>query len=90
MPRIPFAGAHSAGKLDGLAAYLKAYLTVLKKQDWVHTIYFDAFAGTGTAAIAPSAERPSRAFFAPHAIRSEANGRDPGRPPLLLPSPRAA
>ena len=31
--------------------------------------------------------RPSRAFFAPHAIRSEANGREPGRPaPPPIPS----
>lgn len=56
MPQKPFAGAHTASKLDKLEAYLKAYLTVLKKQDWVHTIYFDAFAGTGTAPIAAKSE----------------------------------
>jgi three-Cys-motif partner protein len=56
MPQRPFAGPHTADKLDRLAAYLKAYLTVLKKQDWVHTIYFDAFAGTGTAPMALNAE----------------------------------
>ena len=56
MPQKPFAGSHTAKKLDKLEAYLRAYLTVLKKQDWVHTIYFDAFAGTGTAPIAASAE----------------------------------
>jgi three-Cys-motif partner protein len=52
----PFAGSHTADKLGKLEAYLEAYLTVLKKQDWVHTIYFDAFAGTGTAPIAISTE----------------------------------
>jgi three-Cys-motif partner protein len=51
MPQKPFAGPHTANKLDKLEAYLKAYLTVLKKQDF-HTIYFDAFAGTGKAPIA--------------------------------------
>ena len=33
--------------------------------------------------------RPSRAFFAPRALRSEANGREPGRPAPPAPSPRA-
>jgi three-Cys-motif partner protein len=56
MPQRPFAGPHTANKLDKLEAYLRAYLTVLKKQAWVHTIYFDAFAGTGTAPIAVNAE----------------------------------
>jgi three-Cys-motif partner protein len=56
MPQRPFAGRHTADKLERLEAYLKAYLTVLKKQDWVHTIYFDAFAGTGKAPIAVRAE----------------------------------
>jgi three-Cys-motif partner protein len=56
MPQKSFAGPHTADKLDRLEAYLKAYLTVLMKQDWVHTIYFDAFAGTGTAPIAVSAD----------------------------------
>jgi three-Cys-motif partner protein len=56
MSQKAFAGAHTADKLDRLEAYLKAYLTVLRKQEWVHTIYFDAFAGTGTAPIATKAE----------------------------------
>jgi three-Cys-motif partner protein len=47
MPQKAFGGAHTRDKLDRLEAYLKAYLDVLKKQSWVHTIYFDAFAGTG-------------------------------------------
>ena len=55
MPQKPFAGPHTANKLDKLEAYLKAYLTVLKKQDF-HTIYFDAFAGTGKAPISVSSE----------------------------------
>jgi three-Cys-motif partner protein len=52
MAQKPFAGAHTAKKLKKLEEYLKAYLTVLKRQEWVHTIYFDAFAGTGNAPIA--------------------------------------
>ena len=44
-------------KLNKLEDYLKAYLKVFKNKDWVHTIYIDAFAGTGevpTAAADPS------------------------------------
>jgi three-Cys-motif partner protein len=47
MAQRAFGGAHSREKLDKLEAYLKAYLDVFKNQSWFHTIYFDAFAGTG-------------------------------------------
>jgi three-Cys-motif partner protein len=47
MPQKAFGGAHTTDKLDRLESYLKAYLDVFKNQSWVHTVYFDAFAGTG-------------------------------------------
>jgi three-Cys-motif partner protein len=47
MAQKAFGGAHTREKLDKLEAYLAAYLDVFKNQKWVHTIYFDAFAGTG-------------------------------------------
>lgn len=52
MAQKPFAGLHTKAKLDKLAAYLEAFLKVFKKKAWAHTIYIDAFAGTGTAPIA--------------------------------------
>lgn len=52
MAQKPFAGAHTAAKLNKLEAYLKAYLNVFKNAQWAHKIYFDAFAGTGAAPIA--------------------------------------
>lgn len=47
MPQQTFVGAHTVLKLDALEAYLKAFLTAFKNKAWAHTIYFDAFAGTG-------------------------------------------
>ena len=47
MTQQAFGGAHTEEKLNKLEDYLKAYLNVFKNQSWVHTIYFDAFAGTG-------------------------------------------
>jgi three-Cys-motif partner protein len=47
MAQQAFGGAHTAKKLAKLEAYLKAYLNVFKNVSWAHTIYFDAFAGTG-------------------------------------------
>lgn len=56
MSQQAFGGAHTREKLDKLEAYLKSYLNVFKKQSWVHTTYFDAFAGTGE--IPPVASDP--------------------------------
>jgi three-Cys-motif partner protein len=56
MPQKPFAGAHTAMKLDKLEDYLNAYLKVFKNKRWAHTIYVDAFAGTGTAPIAATSD----------------------------------
>lgn len=42
-------GPWAEQKLAALARYLEYYTTVLKKQTWCRTVYFDAFAGGGTA-----------------------------------------
>ena len=42
-------GPWAEQKLAALAAYLEYYTTVLKKQTWCRTVYFDAFAGGGVA-----------------------------------------
>lgn len=56
MPQKPFAGPHTETKLEKLEAYLKAFLMVFKNKAWAHTIYVDAFAGTGTAPIAKKSD----------------------------------
>ncbi|HVZ92198.1 MAG TPA: three-Cys-motif partner protein TcmP [Rhizomicrobium sp.] len=50
-PVQKFGGAHTEKKLAKLEAYLKAYSTALKNQNF-RLIYFDAFAGTGDIQIA--------------------------------------
>ena len=47
MAQKSFGGSHTVKKLDRLEAYLRAFLTAFKKLNWAHTVYFDAFAGTG-------------------------------------------
>ena len=47
MAQQPFAGRHTKTKLDKLEAYVDAFLKVFKNKAWAHTIYVDAFAGTG-------------------------------------------
>lgn len=47
MSQDSFAGPHTVEKLDKLEAYLKAFLTAFKNKPWAHTVYLDAFAGTG-------------------------------------------
>jgi three-Cys-motif partner protein len=56
MTQKPFAGPHTKAKLDRLAEYLEAFLKVFKNKAWAHTIYIDAFAGTGTAPMAVKSE----------------------------------
>ena len=41
-----FVGGHTLEKLDAVEKYLQAFQTALKKQKF-HTVFFDAFAGTG-------------------------------------------
>lgn len=52
-----FGGRHTVEKLEKLEKYLKGYVNVFKNKDWAHTIYFDAFAGTGT--VPTDTTRPS-------------------------------
>lgn len=54
MPQKAFGGSHTREKLDKLEAYLSAYLKVFKNKSWAHTIYFDAFAGSGQIPAAAS------------------------------------
>jgi len=49
-----FGGAHTEKKLEKLQAYLKAFSTALKHQQF-QLIFFDAFAGTGDIQIADEA-----------------------------------
>lgn len=49
-----FGGAHTEKKLEKLEAYLKAFSTALKNQNF-KLIFFDAFAGTGDVQIADEA-----------------------------------
>lgn len=45
----PFGGLHTRRKLDVVAKYLSAYVTVMKKLDF-RTFYVDGFAGSGASA----------------------------------------
>jgi three-Cys-motif partner protein len=47
MAQQAFGGPHTAKKLERLEKYLRAFLTAFQNQSWAHTIYLDAFAGTG-------------------------------------------
>jgi three-Cys-motif partner protein len=42
-----FGGDWTEEKMDVVVKYAKAYLTIMNKQEWVKTIYFDGFAGSG-------------------------------------------
>lgn len=44
----PFGGLHTGRKLDVVAKYLAAYVTVMKKQSF-ELLYFDGFAGSGAS-----------------------------------------
>lgn len=52
-------GPWAEQKLAALARYLEYYTTVLKNQAWCRTIYFDAFAGGGTANLRTSPKTES-------------------------------
>jgi three-Cys-motif partner protein len=54
MVQKAFAGPHTVKKLDCLERYLSAYCKVFKNLTWPHTIYIDAFAGTGEVPLAAS------------------------------------
>lgn len=42
-----FGGNWTEEKMDIVVKYASAYLTIMNKQNWVRTIYFDGFAGSG-------------------------------------------
>jgi three-Cys-motif partner protein len=52
----PFGGAHTRRKLDVVAKYLAAYVTVMKKQDF-QLFYVDGFAGSGASTSKAEIER---------------------------------
>lgn len=42
-----FGGNWTEAKMEIVVKYAKAYLTIMNKQTWAKTIYFDGFAGSG-------------------------------------------
>lgn len=42
-----FGGNWTEAKMEIVVDYAKAYLTIMNKQQWVKTLYFDGFAGSG-------------------------------------------
>ncbi|GAA3941776.1 three-Cys-motif partner protein TcmP [Chitinophaga oryziterrae] len=42
-----FGGSWTIDKMEIVVAYAQAYLTIMNKQAWVKTLYFDGFAGSG-------------------------------------------
>lgn len=42
-----FGGTWTEAKMEIIVSYAQAYLTIMNKQPWAKTIYFDGFAGSG-------------------------------------------
>lgn len=42
-----FGGSWTEAKMEIVVKYAKAYLTIMQKQKWAKTLYFDGFAGSG-------------------------------------------
>jgi three-Cys-motif partner protein len=42
-----FGGNWTEAKMEIIVSYTKAYLTIMNKQSWAKTLYFDGFAGSG-------------------------------------------
>src|SRR5437588_11077329 len=42
-----FGGNWTEAKMEIVVDYAKAYLTIMSKQTWAKTLYFDGFAGSG-------------------------------------------
>ena len=51
-----FGGNWTEAKMKIVVDYAKAYLTIMNKQEWVKTIYFDGFAGSGLIGAKESEE----------------------------------
>ncbi len=60
----PFGGAHTRRKLDVVAKYLAAYVTVMKKQHF-RLLYVDGFAGSGASTSRAEIERADRLSLFP-------------------------
>ena len=45
--RQEFGSVWTENKLDAVEDYLKAYVSIMKNQDWARLLYIDAFAGSG-------------------------------------------
>jgi three-Cys-motif partner protein len=46
-----FGGNWTEAKMEIVVDYAKAYLTIMNKQTWVQTLYFDGFAGSGLIGV---------------------------------------
>lgn len=46
-----FGGNWTEAKMEIIVSYTKAYLTIMNKQAWAKTLYFDGFAGSGLIEI---------------------------------------
>lgn len=65
MERVqPFGGKHTQRKLDVIAKYLAAYVTVMKKQDF-RLFYVDGFAGSGASASKADLQKAEDATLFP-------------------------
>ncbi|UOE46976.1 three-Cys-motif partner protein TcmP [Mucilaginibacter sp. SMC90] len=51
-----FGGNWTEAKMEIVVNYAKAYLTIMNKQSWVKTLYFDGFAGSGLIGANEDAE----------------------------------
>ena len=47
MSKNKFGGSWTEDKMEIVVSYAKAYLTIMHKQSWAKTMYFDGFAGSG-------------------------------------------
>ena len=47
MSKNKFGGSWTEDKMEIVVSYAKAYLTIMHKQAWAKTMYFDGFAGSG-------------------------------------------
>src|SRR5436190_6031996 len=47
MGKNRFGGSWTDAKMEIVVNYAKAYLTIMHKQSWAKTMYFDGFAGSG-------------------------------------------
>lgn len=52
-----FGGNWTEAKMDIVVDYAKAYLTIMNKQPWAKTLYFDGFAGSGLIEVEETTDR---------------------------------